>query len=214
MLNRKFLKCFFLICLAVFGIQGSGTAAASGKVLIVSGSPNIQESIANRTILEEIHKSIPEADILYLDKVKVESQADVDREHRRVLESDIVVFQYPIYWYQPPAIFKNYQDRVYTFGFAHDAKGGLLTGKKLILSCTSGAQERDYAEGKRMNHRMMDFQLPLIQFADLCGLDFNGLVYSGGYNLGRREKEQDLQRADAKAHVQKLIEKIKGALKD
>lgn len=212
MLNKNFFKYVFLICLSALGICGSGTAAASGKVLVVSGSPNIQESIANRTILEEIHKSIPEADILYLDKVTVESQAEVDREHRRVLDADVIVFQYPIYWYQPPAIFKNYQDRVYTFGFAHDATGGLLTGKKLILSCTSGASESDYDEGRRMNHKMIDFHLPLIQFADLCGMDFEGLVYSGGYNLGRRDQERNLQIANAKDHARKLIEKIKTAM--
>lgn len=205
----KFCRQCLLICAAVLGIMECGTAFASSRILIVSGSPDIQKSIANRTILEEVHKAIPDAGILYLDQTKVESQDDIKRERERVLSADIIVFQYPIYWYQPPSIFKNYLDSVYTFGFAHDAVGGLLNGKTLILSCTSGAPESDYAPGKRMNHSMIDFQLPLIQFADLCGLDFGGLVYSGGYNLGRRDQEHDKQVEQARLHAKRLIDKIR-----
>lgn len=209
MMGARLLKKFLLMSVMVLGVIGSGTAVASSNILVVSGSPDIQESIANRTILEEVHKAVPEADILYLDQTMVESQADVEREHQRILNADVIVFQYPIYWYQAPAIFKNYLDRVYTFGFAHNAQGGMLTGKKLILSCTSGAPEEDYAPGKRMNYTMDDFQLPLVQFANLCGMDFMGLVYTGGYNLGRRSQEREQQIAKAKIHARKLIEKIK-----
>lgn len=211
MVAVRLLKKLLLASVISIGIFGSGTASAFSNILVVSGSPDIQESIANRTILEEVHKAVPEADIVYLDQTSVESQADVERERQRVLNADVIVFQYPIYWYQAPAIFKNYLDRVYTFGFAHNAQGGMLTGKSLILSCTSGASEEDYAPGKRMNHTMYDFQLPLIQFADLCGMDFNGLVYTGGYNLGRRDQEHDQQVAQARIHARRLIEKIKAS---
>lgn len=39
------------------------------KILIISGHPDLNDSFANKTILEEIHKLLLEAEIVYLDKL-------------------------------------------------------------------------------------------------------------------------------------------------
>ena len=41
---------------------------------------------------------------------------------------------------------------------------------------TSGAPESHYHLGSRMNYPMEVFQIPLQQFANLCGMDFAGMV--------------------------------------
>lgn len=201
------LTALLLLCLVLFA---AFPALAEGpRVLVVSGHPDSKNSIATKTIMEEIGKALPNAELLYLDRAYPDFKIDADKERQRVRNADIIVLQYPIYWYTPPAIMKRWQEEVFVFGFAHDAKGGLLGGKKLLLSMTSGAPESHYHLGGRMNYPMEVFQIPLQQFANLCGMDFAGMVHTGGYNLGRREAERDKQTEQAKAHARELAEKIR-----
>ena len=37
------------------------------KILVISGHPDYKNSLANRAILDEFHRLVPEADIVYLD---------------------------------------------------------------------------------------------------------------------------------------------------
>ncbi|KAJ6664506.1 hypothetical protein lerEdw1_007163 [Lerista edwardsae] len=45
---------------------------------------------------------------------------DVIAEQRKVKEADLVIFQFPLYWFSMPAIMKGWLDRVFVQGFAHD----------------------------------------------------------------------------------------------
>ena len=47
------------------------------KVLIVSGHPDLDGSFANRTILEETGKLLPEAEFVRLDKLYPDFRIDV-----------------------------------------------------------------------------------------------------------------------------------------
>ena len=74
------------------------------KILIISGHPDLNDSFANKTILKEIHKLLPEAEIAYLDKLYPDFRIDVPKEQERLLHSDIIVLQYPLFWYTAPSL--------------------------------------------------------------------------------------------------------------
>ncbi|KAA8596163.1 hypothetical protein FQN60_011454 [Etheostoma spectabile] len=44
--------------------------------------------------------------------------ADIVAEQRKVEEAELVIFQFPLYWFSVPAIMKGWMDRVLTQGFA------------------------------------------------------------------------------------------------
>ena len=202
-----------LILGAVIALMATSVVSAQEKhLLVVSGHARIEVSTATKTIMEEVKKEFPEAELLYLDQTYPDFKIDIRRERQRVSSADIIVLQYPIQWYSAPAIMKRWLEEVFTFGFAHDSKGGLLNGKKLIISMTSGAPESQYHIGERQNYPMDVYQLPLVQLADLCGMDFSGMVYTGGYNIMRKVADKDLHIQKAQEHAKILIEKIKSAM--
>ncbi|XP_025019629.1 ribosyldihydronicotinamide dehydrogenase [quinone] isoform X3 [Python bivittatus] len=45
---------------------------------------------------------------------------DLIEEQRKVKEADLVIFQFPLYWFSMPAILKGWMDKVLVQGFAHD----------------------------------------------------------------------------------------------
>lgn len=67
---------------------------------------------------------------------------DILREQERLLKADLVLLQFPLWWYGPPAILKGWADRVLSYGFAYtDTRlfdTGLLAGKQAIVVTTTG----------------------------------------------------------------------------
>uniref|UniRef100_A0A8C3Q577 Flavodoxin-like fold domain-containing protein n=1 Tax=Geospiza parvula TaxID=87175 RepID=A0A8C3Q577_GEOPR len=55
---------------------------------------------------------------------------DLVEEQKKVQEADLLIFQFPLFWFNMPAILKGWMDRVLVQGFAYDLSkvydGGLL----------------------------------------------------------------------------------------
>ncbi|MBT2483879.1 MULTISPECIES: NAD(P)H-dependent oxidoreductase [unclassified Microbacterium] len=78
---------------------------------------------------------------------------DVRLEQQKLEAAELLVFQFPLWWYGAPAILKGWFDRVFTNGFAYggvDAVTGLplrygdggLTGKRALIIVTAGEDPR------------------------------------------------------------------------
>lgn len=74
---------------------------------------------------------------------------DVAAEHALIAWADLLVFVYPVWWFDRPARLKGWFDRAWTPGFAfvYDEGGprGLLEGKQAVVFQTAGAPEAAYA---------------------------------------------------------------------
>ncbi|XP_048049997.1 ribosyldihydronicotinamide dehydrogenase [quinone] [Megalobrama amblycephala] len=71
--------------------------------------------------------------------------SDILEEQKKLKEADIVIFQFPMYWFSVPAIMKGWMDRVLTLGFAYTLEKryseGIFREKKAMLSFTTGSHE-------------------------------------------------------------------------
>ncbi|XP_036207735.1 ribosyldihydronicotinamide dehydrogenase [quinone] isoform X3 [Myotis myotis] len=76
--------------------------------------------------------------------------SDIVDEQKKVQEADLVIFQFPLYWFSVPAILKGWMDRVLCQGFAFDLPGfydsGFLKGKLALLSITTGSTAEMYTK--------------------------------------------------------------------
>lgn len=76
--------------------------------------------------------------------------SDIMEEQKKVQEADLVIFQFPLYWFSVPAILKGWMDRVLCQGFAFDFPkiydSGSLQGKLAILSLTTGGTAEMYSK--------------------------------------------------------------------
>lgn len=81
-----------------------------------------------------------------------EIEPDVRREQERVAEAELLVLQFPLWWYGPPAMLKGWFDRVLQAGFAHGdlEESGLplrygdggLSGRRALVVVTTGDDAR------------------------------------------------------------------------
>ncbi|XP_072801864.1 ribosyldihydronicotinamide dehydrogenase [quinone] isoform X2 [Vicugna pacos] len=81
---------------------------------------------------------------------KAALSSDIVQEQKKVQEADLVIFQFPLYWFSVPAVLKGWMDRVLCQGFAFDLPGfyddGFLKGKSAILSLTTGGTAEMYSK--------------------------------------------------------------------
>ncbi|MBO9127772.1 MULTISPECIES: NAD(P)H-dependent oxidoreductase [unclassified Rhizobium] len=96
---------------------------------------------------------------------------DVDREQRRLMEHDVIVFQFPVFWYSTPALLKQWQDLVLEYGFAYGPEGKRLAGKLVMPCITTGGSRADYSTKGGNRRQIEHFLYPLEQTAVLCGME-------------------------------------------
>lgn len=112
------------------------------KVLIISGHTDPKDSVVNNEILDRLSVTLPEAEIVRLADLYTHKPIDVAREQQRLVEADIVVFQFPLFWFSIPSLLQRWMEEVWLRGFSHGSTGTALKGKKLILSFTVGAPKK------------------------------------------------------------------------
>jgi NAD(P)H dehydrogenase (quinone) len=70
---------------------------------------------------------------------------DVESEIQNLLECDLLVVHFPLWWFGMPAILKGWMDRVFVYGRMYRSvmryDKGICVGKKVIACVTTGASE-------------------------------------------------------------------------
>jgi len=99
--------------------------------------------------------------------VKTQSLApDIQEELDKLLWADLLILNFPIYWFSVPAILKGWIDRVLVSGVCYGGKRfydqGGLAGKKALVSVTLGGREHMFGDGA-IHGPLEDMLRPLLR---------------------------------------------------
>lgn len=76
---------------------------------------------------------------------------DIDSEIEKIEWCDLMIWQFPLWWFGLPAVFKGWVDRVFamgrTYGDGRMYETGVFRGKRGLLSLTTGGTEDVYNKG-------------------------------------------------------------------
>jgi NAD(P)H dehydrogenase (quinone) len=132
---------------------------------------------------------------------------DIAREQQKLLWADVLILQFPLWWFSMPAILKGWVERVYAYGFAYgvgehsdthwgDRYGeGTLAGKRAMLIVTAGGWESHYGP-RGINGPMDDILFP-IQHGILYYPGFDVLPPFVVYRTGRMDETRFSKTCDA-----------------
>ncbi|MGI4823029.1 MAG: NAD(P)H-dependent oxidoreductase [Janthinobacterium lividum] len=69
--------------------------------------------------------------------------AEVEAELQKLAWCDVMIWQFPLWWFGVPAVLKGWVDRVFAMGRAYGAgqfyENGVFRGKRALLSLTTGS---------------------------------------------------------------------------
>ena len=157
------------------------------NILIVSAHPRLEvDSVANKTIVEELSKLLPNAEVDRLDELYPDYVIDVSGEQAKLRNADVIVLQYPLWWYGWPALLQKWVEDVFVRGFSHGSTGNALRGKKLVVSVTTGAPEAYYgADSVDINALLT----PVTATCSLTGMEYVGALCLYGVSYANRSDE-------------------------
>lgn len=129
---------------------------------------------------------------------------DIQAELDKILWADLLIFQFPMYWYSLPAILKGWFDRIFLSGPIYGGKrfynhGGLV-GKKALLAFTLGGRNDMFQENAI--HGPMESLLRPIQQGILGYTGLDVLPPFIGYHIPYLTDEK---RADILQDYQKYL---------
>ena len=181
------------------------------KVLIVLAHPNFEKSFGNKGIVEHFKTlcSVAEVDDLY--KLYPDFKIDIKKEQEKLVKADVIVLQFPMYWYNAPALMRQWFESVLEHGFAYGSKGKALAGKRLILSISCGAPLDAFKEGGFQNYTIEDLTKGFHQLANLCSMKWDGFIATGGLTFFLKDKPEEMKKMTDRLekHAEELSTKIK-----
>ena len=76
---------------------------------------------------------------------------DIEQELKKIEWCDLMIWQFPLWWFGLPAILKGWADRVLAMGRTYGAgrmyERGVFGGKRALLSLTTGSSEEWFQKG-------------------------------------------------------------------
>jgi NAD(P)H dehydrogenase (quinone) len=73
---------------------------------------------------------------------------ELEAEISKVEAADLMIWQFPLWWFGLPGALKGWVDRVFamgrTYGYGHVYESGMFRGKRALLSLTTGGPQEAY----------------------------------------------------------------------
>lgn len=197
--------CILFSFIVAFYSSSLQAVALTKNILLVSGHTDIKHSIANKTIIRNLKSEFKNLEVSSLCELYPDYNINIPAEQEKLKKADVIILQFPMFWYDAPSILRKYFEDVMTHGFAFGKNGDALKGKHIIVSLTIGGREQDYQHNEQ-NFEIREFMYSFQQLSKKCNMRWEGFVYSTGY-LFKADMKKKVNIAIK--HSQDLIKKIK-----
>ncbi len=142
------------------------------RLLVYYAHPGHRASHVNRA-MADVARSVEDIAFVDLYQLYPRHNIDIGQEQERLVGADVVLFQFPLFWYSTPSLIKEWEDLVLEHGFAYGAGGDRLVDKTMLLAITAAGPENAYATSGYQHYPLRTFLTPLEQTARLCRMRFS-----------------------------------------
>ncbi|WP_420430222.1 NAD(P)H-dependent oxidoreductase [Kordiimonas sp.] len=163
------------------------------RILALYAHPSPRSSYLNAYLMQRL-SALPNVVVRDLYHLYPNFYIDTAAEQEHLLNSDIVLMQFPVRWFNVPSIIREWQDSVLTPGFAFGKGGTALAGKEFMITASTGGDVTSYAEDQPHGAHIDTYLTPLKQTATFCGMKIlpSFIVHAArGLNTSERAKIAD-----------------------
>jgi glutathione-regulated potassium-efflux system ancillary protein KefG len=161
------------------------------NISILVFHPLLHKSRVNQKLIKAV-EGMDGVKIRYMYDLYPDFFIDVKQEQAMLVESDIIVWQHPFYWYSSPSLLKEWIDLVLEHGFAFGRKGHALDGKKVLSAISTGGRKEAYYPENTVKYTIRQILAPFEQTATLCRMNYLSPFVTHGTHL---LDEEDIDKA-------------------
>jgi len=152
-------------------------------IYLAYAHPYPDRSRANRVLLDAV-RDLPHLRVRELYSLYPDFGIDVELEQRLLLESSVLVWQHPMYWYSVPPLLKLWFDKVLSRGWAYGEGGTKLQGKRCQWAVTTGGLASAFDADGMHGHPFEAFVAPVAQTAKFCRMEWQPpIVVHGAHRV-------------------------------
>lgn len=147
---------------------------SSSNTLFIAGNPHADRS----TFIAAIQPALQARGVEWIvltDEI-TNGHFNVPGFQMRLAQASTIILHFPLYWYSPPALVKQWLDSILTSGWAFPGTTSKLRGKTLILSVTTGSPLSTFQPDGPNRSTLEELLLPLERTASYCGMNWGGIV--------------------------------------
>lgn len=141
----------------------------TNRILIIFAHPALEKSRVQYRLLKAA-QTVEGVTCRDLYQLYPDFMINVAEEQQLLTQHEIILFQFPLYWYSTPAILKEWQDLVLEYGFAYGQQGFALKGKLLANILSAGGSRSSYQVDGINHFTLRELLRPLEQTANLCSM--------------------------------------------
>ncbi|OLQ88814.1 potassium transporter KefG [Vibrio ponticus] len=156
------------------------------KVLVLYAHPSQHRSEVNQPLFDAA-KNIEGVTTVDLYYEYPSYNINIDREQKRLVDHDVIIFQFPLYWYSTPAMLKEWQDLVLEYGFAYGSQGTALKGKRFLCALSAGGRADAYQTEGYNHFTIRELLYPMEQMAALTGMKYMAPLALFGARTAKEE---------------------------
>lgn len=146
-------------------------SSTTPRVLLLFAHPALHSSRVHARLLP-LAKSAPQVTLHDLYAEYPDDFIFPKREQALLDKHDIILMQFPFYWFSTPGILKNWQDIVLEYGYAFGEGGEALHGKYFGVVTSTGGRDYIFQRGEGYRFAVRDYLVPLESMAMLCGMQY------------------------------------------
>jgi NAD(P)H dehydrogenase (quinone) len=144
--SKSFSSAMFLEAKKLF--EKKGDTVQVSNLYEMNFNPVASESDFNdRANPDYFNYALEQRKSLSADTISEDISAEIDK----VEAADLLILNFPLYWFSMPAILKGWIDRVFVSGKFYGGKriyaNGGMAGKKVLVSVTTGGREDMLSQG-------------------------------------------------------------------
>jgi len=151
------------------------------RITILIFHPLLHKSRVNQKLIQAVD-GMDGVSIRYMYDLYPDFFIDVKKEQEILLETDIIVWHHPLYWYSSPSLLKEWIDLVLEHGFAFGRKGHALDGKTVLSAISTGGRREAY-QSEEDKYSIRQLMAPFEQTTKLCRMTYLSPFVTHGTHL-------------------------------
>lgn len=174
------------------------------KNVLILAHTDLENSTMNKSLIEKLRKEHLDLEIRHVDALYPDSNIDFEAEKDMLKSADLLIFQFPFFWYSAPSSLRKWLELMLERDWAY-GNHFALEGKKIAIIVTTGGSEDTYQYNQSNSRNVESYMHGFYEMLRTIKADYLETHYIFGAVPNKDEAELAAEYDKYLHYIQKII---------